>query len=152
MPTNSPRPTAGRRKRLKPSDLAPLPETVVARPDGLTEGEAAYWDRLAPQAHTMRTLTDETSAGFRLLVETLADRDAARAALALDGLTIDGKVHPIAVHARQLTQRAESLLSRFLLVATARAVDVPKSPEATANPWATQGRHNFFQPLKGTGR
>lgn len=139
MPMHSPRPTAGRRKRLKPDEQAPAPSVVVARPDGLTEAEAAHWDRLAPEAHTMRTLTKETAAGFVLLCQTLTDRDAARAALASDGLTVDGKVHPLAVHARQLTQRAESLLSRYSLAATARAVEVPRQETPIAD-----DEHDFY--------
>lgn len=125
------------------------PVSVVSMPRDLSEAERVVWKRLAPAARRMRTLTAETSEGFRLLVSTVVMRDEARRRLDADGLTVtdargDVKVHPVAVHARQLTARAEALLGRFLLAAQGKRALRPVSSQKTP---AT--RLQFVSPTTG---
>jgi hypothetical protein len=155
MPAFSPRPTGGRRKALKPQERDFSTPVAVEAPADLTPAQRAAWDRLAPSALRMQTLTPETAHGFRLLVETVCQRDAAWAVLDVEGLTIaDAKgapvAHPLAVHARQLGQRVEALLSRFALVAGGRAVERPRQDEAaTPSKWkgVLPTTHDFYGPL-----
>lgn len=129
MPRHSPRPTAGRRKRLSLEDKAQHAPAVPVAPCDLTAAQHAVWDRLAPAAHGMKTLTPETVPGFRLLVETVVQRDQAWAILDAEGLVVvtpaGSRAHPISTHARQLSQRVESLMAKFALVAPGRAVERP---------------------------
>lgn len=131
----SPRPTAGRRKRLKP-DQRETGLRHVQRPDDLSAAEQALWDALAPQAERMQTLTPETAAGFRLLVETMAERDAVRAEIRADGWTDGGgQAHGLSATYRGLLQRVESLLGKFLLVPLARPVEVPRQDDDALDAW-----------------
>jgi hypothetical protein len=141
MPRHSPRPTAGRKKRLQPHERDVTPPAPVKIPTGLSKAQRVAWRRLAPAAERVGTLTAETVEGFRLLVEVVVQRDEAWAIIARDGLVVfEGKAaHPLATHARQLGQRVESLMSRFALVAPGRAVERPRG-EDDENPWAAIDR------------
>lgn len=139
MPRHSPRPTGGRRKTLL--SLAPPPSVNpvdVDVPANLTTAERLAWEALAPAARAAGTLVPETVPGFRLLVETVVQRDQAWTVLAKEGLTIDTglglRVHPLSTHARQLGQRVESLMAKFALTAPGRRVERPKA--AGPSKWA----------------
>jgi len=131
--SGSPRPTSGRKRRHPvPWQASSVTARPVTPPADLTVAERARWDRFAPAALRLGTLTDETIEGFRLLCNVAVLRDEAAAVLAAEGLTVqapngDIKAHPVSVHVRQLTQRLEALMARFLLTAPGRAVDVPKT-------------------------
>jgi hypothetical protein len=60
-----------------------------------------------------------------------------------DGLVLEGGIHPAATHLRQLTQRAEALLARYLLAATGREVARPRDDERDeVDKW--QSGHDFY--------
>ena len=147
MPRHSPRPTAGRppktlrlATRSTGTAAAPAKTPAVKAPAGLTPEQRVIWRRLAPAALALGTLTNETTHGFRLLVEVIAQRDRAWAVLDAEGLvTPDGRAHPVSVHARQLNQRVESLMARYALTAPGRAVTKPRGSEPE-NPWAAMER------------
>jgi hypothetical protein len=132
MPRFSPRPTGGRRKRL-PLEQRALGSEAVPVPADLTPAERAAWQRYAPAAQAMLTLTEETMGGFRLLVETAVQRDQAWRLLEAEGLVVPTpagpRAHPLTTHARQLGQRLESLMAKFALVAPGRAVERPRKEE-----------------------
>jgi P27 family predicted phage terminase small subunit len=137
MPTHSQRPTAGRRKALDLRERdAPRPAPIPA-PSTLPPAARRIWESLAPAAERMRTLVPESIPGFVLLCETLVQRDEAWARLAADGLTVstptgEVRAHPLTTHARQLGQRAESLMARYALTAPGRPVERPRAPEDDA--------------------
>lgn len=131
MPRHSPRPTGGRRRSLRSDERDCSRSPNVLPPVDLTAPERAAWERYAPGALAMRTLTRETSEGFRLLVQTAVARDVAAGVLTAEGLMVaPGIVHPLTTHYRQLTQRLESLLAKFALVAPGRPVVKPKAEKA----------------------
>jgi len=141
MPRHSPRPTAGRRPKQRRADGGTASSGPVEMPAGLSQAESEIWKRLAPPAERLGTLTAETVEGFRLLVEVVVQRDRAWDVLDADGLVFEGRAHPVAVHARQLNQRVESLMARFALTAPGRAVDTPRAAESE-NPWAVFEREH----------
>ena len=133
MPRHSLRPTAGRRKALTQDDRDLSARAPIAAPATLTSAERVVWDTLAPAAERMRTLVHESIPGFVLLCQTLVQRDDAWARLAAEGLTVttpsgEVKAHPLTTHARQLGQRAESLMARYALTAPGRPVERPRVP------------------------
>ncbi|WP_110171705.1 P27 family phage terminase small subunit [Luteitalea pratensis] len=115
----------------------------VTAPTSLSSAELAVWDRLAPSALRMGTLTPETVPGFILLVQTMMARDEAAAVLARDGLVVNRTVHQVSTHVRQMTQRLESLLSRFSLLPTGRPVERPRPARVDdVDEW--ESGHDFY--------
>ncbi len=123
MPKHSPRPTAGRKPRVDRPEPAAV--VVVPPPRHLTKAEREIWRRLAKPACRMGTLIEETIPGFELLCQTLAERARAAALLDSQGLLVDGAINPVAVHFRQLTQRAEALMVKYAIAAPGRPVERP---------------------------
>ena len=110
-----------------------------------------FWHRYAARALELGTLTVDTVAAFRLLCELDAEKVAVKQTIDRDGrtyikVTIDGagqehqelNTHPLKGDYRQLSQRVEALMGRFMLAPFGK----PPTPtrkrnsQATANPWA----------------
>lgn len=99
-------------------------------PAGLSTFARAEWNRLAPIAHRLGTLTDRTARSFEMLVEVLATERQARDLVADAGMTVktgrDGiKPHP-AVRTMELARaQATLLLKAFRLEPGRQTVAVP---------------------------
>ncbi|MGC1412833.1 MAG: P27 family phage terminase small subunit [Acetobacteraceae bacterium] len=101
-------------------DVAPDP------PANLSKSAATEWRELAPQAVWLGTLAGSDLRAFALLCETLATEGAARAILAVQGMTVragDGgcKSHPASRTLEAARSQAARLLAEFGLTPRGRA-------------------------------
>jgi len=112
-------------------------------PATLSAGAAAEWRELAPAAVWLGTLAGTDLRAFALLTETLATEAAARAELAIGGMTVamagDGggrKSHPAVRIMETARTQATRLLAEFGLTPRGRAgVDTaPMGSPARATP------------------
>ena len=122
---------------------------VVTVPADLTPEQRACWERWAPLAQSMGTLTDQTTPAFRLLCESHATYVRYMEVIRDDGetffkVTVDGsgqehrelKGHPLIGKAQSLAYRVEQLLARFSLAPTGRPIEQATKPESK---WAAFG-------------
>lgn len=156
MPRGGARPGAGRPKkaskagRSKPStrpaltivppaaaaselDVPPPPAPLVM-PTGelMKESEQTCWQRWAPQAERLGTLTEGTLPGFVTLCQVGARLAEVAEEIDSHGLTEATehglKAHPLLPTYRGLVQRQEMLLQRYQLAAMAKAAQGPQGP------------------------
>jgi hypothetical protein len=123
-------------------------ELSKAPPANLPEDQQDFWRTYAPLAIDAGTLTKQTEASFRLLCELDAEKRATKETLDRDGrtfirVTVDGagqehqelKAHPLTGSYRQLAQRVETLMARFLLAPFGKPLEGKKKGSATSSPW-----------------
>ncbi len=119
-------------------------------PETLPADEQAFWRAYAPLAIAAGTLTPQTAGSFRLLCELDAEKRATKETMDRDGrtyikVTVDGagqehqelKAHPLTSAYRQLAQRVEALMARFLLAPFGKPVAGGAKKSTTVNPWAS---------------
>lgn len=159
MPRGGHRTGSGRKPKAR--DDRTIPTNVVAieggraselsktPPSDLPEDEVEFWRMYAPLAIDAGTLTKQTEAAFRLLCELDAEKRATKETLDRDGrtflrVTVDGagqehqelKAHPLTSSYRQLAQRVETLMGRFLLAPFGKPLEPGKKKgKVTASPW-----------------
>jgi len=112
-------------------------QALLAPPEGLPEGAAAFWRQWAVQAITERTLTPSTAAGFKQLCQQwayLAELDERIRQLG----TATKEASPYFLTYLKLAQRLDASLARFKLTAFGKPAVLEK-PKAAANPWASVG-------------
>src|SRR4051812_17289867 len=102
----------------KPRQKAPAP--AIPCPEILTEAGRDEWQRLAPVACRLGTLTDSTARSFELLVETLATERKARDLVEKAGITVSTgrggvKPHPAVRTMETARVQAAALLKLFRL-------------------------------------
>ena len=118
-------------------------------PADLPSEQHGFWKSYAPLAIEAGTLTPQTAGSFRLLCELDAEKTATKATLDKDGRTyikvsVDGagvehdelKAHPLTGSYRQLAQRVEALMARFLLAPFGKPLPSAGKKKQVANPWA----------------
>jgi P27 family predicted phage terminase small subunit len=120
---------------------------VPEPPATLSAGAAAEWRELAPAAVWLGTLAGTDLRAFALLCETLATEAAARATLAVEGMTVatagDGRKAHACVRVMETARvQATRLLAEFGLTPRGRAgVDTaPMGIPARATPPAGPGK------------
>jgi P27 family predicted phage terminase small subunit len=127
-----------RADRLPRQDKATRLVEAPSPPVHLSSRARAEWDRLAPVAHALGTLTEADLRAFELLTETLASEAEARETVACGGLAVptrDGglKPHPGVKIMECARAQAHRLLSDFGLTPRGRqGVDTtpPRKPTA----------------------
>lgn len=92
-----------------------------APPGTLSRGAQAEWKRIAPIAHSLGTLTRCDLRAFEMLCECLSSERLARAIVDKDGLTVDGKAHPLIKSMETARNQAGRLFSEFGLTPKSRA-------------------------------
>ncbi len=157
MPKGGSRTGSGR----KPRTVQFVPEVLdggragdvpTRPPDDVPEPQRAFWATYAESAIALGTLTPQTVGAFRLLCELEAEKSATLATIDKDGRTyikcvVDGagnehqelKAHPLTGAYRQLAQRVEALMGRFMLAPfgkPAPGAKPKKTAQTVANPWA----------------
>lgn len=124
-------------------------ETSKTPPSDLPEEQRGFWKQNAPIAIEAGTLTKQTEAAFRLLCELDAEKTATKRTLDTDGRTyqkafcdssgqehLELKAHPLTSSYRQLAQRVEALMGRFLLAPFGKPLEGGRRKgKPTANPW-----------------
>jgi hypothetical protein len=124
-------------------------ELGATPPADLPDDQHGFWKLYAPLAIEAGTLTPQTAGSFRLLCELDAEKTATKATIDKDGRTyikvsVDGagvehdelKAHPLTGSYRQLAQRVEALMARFLLAPFGKPLAGAGKKKPTANPWA----------------
>lgn len=126
---------------------APLP--TVEPPDGLTEGQLAVWESLAPHALRQRTLIPATAHRFARLCRNIVLEQQMAAQIELDGLTetrvslqmdekggglqtVEKKAHALLSKFIAIGQRIDTGLTAFRLAPTGRALPAPKEKAQSA--------------------
>lgn len=125
------------------------PAVSVEPPADLPKDEHEFWRAYAALAIAAGTLTPQTVGSFRLLCELDAEKRATKETLDKDGrtyikVTVDGagqehqelKAHPLTGPYRQLAQRVEALMARFLLAPFGKPVAGAAKKSTVVNPWA----------------
>jgi hypothetical protein len=163
MPRGGARVGSGRKPKAANKPVVPAVPTNLVAIDGGRAGELSatppadlpteqhdFWKSYAALAIEAGTLTPQTAGSFRLLCELDAEKTATKATLDKDGRTyikvsVDGagvehdelKAHPLTGSYRQLAQRVEALMARFLLAPFGKPVTSGK-PKAQpgASAWA----------------
>jgi hypothetical protein len=133
------------RKKEEPDVPSDAPFAEVEMPAGMSSGEQAVWNQLAPLAIQERTLTEVTAERFRLLCRAIVREGQMDEQIQKDGwtyqkVTIDGsgqehteiKAHPLCGQHRGMMQRCEAGMVAFRLSPTGKALatkqkDKPKS-------------------------
>lgn len=100
------------------------PTRSPPRPATLSTAARREWQRLAPEAKRLGTLTPATSRAFALLAEVLATERAAAAIVAAEGLIVrsaasTAKPHPAVRSLEIARSQAMPLLRQFGLVPSA---------------------------------
>jgi hypothetical protein len=147
------KPKAGKKASV-PSNLIAIEggragELGATPPADLPSDQHGFWRLYAVLAIEAGTLTPQTAGSFRLLCELDAEKTATKATLDKDGRTyikvsVDGagvehdelKAHPLTGSYRQLAQRVEALMGRFMLAPFGKPVPGAGKKKPTANPWA----------------
>jgi hypothetical protein len=125
-------------------------ELGATPPADLPDDQHGFWRTYAPLAIDAGTLTPQTAGSFRLLCELDAEKAATKATLDKDGRTfikvvVDGdglahggevKAHPLTGSYRQLAQRVEALMARFLLAPFGKPIAGSGKKKPTVSPWA----------------
>lgn len=146
MPRGGRRPGAGRKPKLRMvlGGMPTLPgielpkeaiSPLVDPPRDLVgAGPRALWRRLAPAALREKTLTLETAAGFRLLVEThdLANRVRDGILTAKPDVDVSKAVRTYA----GLAQRVDAMLARFKLTGFGKPSESAAPRPVGRNAWA----------------
>lgn len=112
----------------KPLEVCPKPLA------GLSKEAKQEWQKLAPEAFTLGTLTQADLCAFALLCETLATEKDARAILKKDGLMLETgtgsqKGHPAIKVLETARGQAHRLLESFGLTPKGRLHVAIKEPE-----------------------
>lgn len=128
----------------------PKPEEIIEiqpvdMPGGLSDGERAAWDELAPKALQRGTLTTETAARFVLFCRAVVMERSMAAKILADGwtyiaVTVDGsgqereslKAHPLCGAHRGMMQRVEAGMLAFRLAPVGKVIVAAK--EKKQNP------------------
>jgi len=160
MPRGGARVGSGRKP--KAPKKAAVPSTLVAiaggragelsatPPGDLPEDQHGFWRRNAQLAIDAGTLTVQTEESFRLLCELDAEKRATKETIERDGRTTIGittdvtsseqhvqiKAHPLTSSYRQLSQRVEALMGRFMLAPFGKPLAGSGKKKTVLNPWA----------------
>lgn len=157
MPRGGSRTGSGRKPNPRTVPFVPIEggragDVSAVAPDDLPESQKPFWNTYAESAIGLGTLTPQTIGAFRLLCELESEKSATRATIDKDGRTyikcvVDGagnehqelKAHPLTSAYRQLAQRVEALMARFMLAPMGKpapGAKPKKPPSAVPNPWA----------------
>ena len=105
----------------------------VAQPDTLTPDETAVWSELAPHAQAAGTLTPQTAAAFRNLVQAIVVKHRMLARIEADGLVSELRAHPLIAGWIAMVGRVDTLMARFAVTAAGKPV-APPAEGSKGNP------------------
>lgn len=149
-PADAGAPKGQRRRGKKPQ--RPAPPVIGAAgevPPELTDVERVLWERWAPRAKAIGTLSEDTTPGFVVLCQTAADAQVCRAEIysrgivsvrtvmqetgnddeAMEAVTVELRAHPLWPQYRGLKTRLEMLMARYGIASMGKLPSAEKPDE-----------------------
>jgi len=125
--TQRERALAGSRERTAARDSGHGDPALLVPPADLPEAAQVWWRRLAPHA-VVTTLAPSTALAFADLCMLRVRLDEIVAAIARDGVMVDGQQHPLLSQERQYRARVEIGMRAFMLAPFGKAVEADEAP------------------------
>lgn len=100
----------GRRPRAPGAPSTQATTAHLDPPEWLTADAVVEWDRVVPVLNDLGVIRDVDLAVLSTYCQTWADYCECRRTLAVEGLTVDGKLHPLARYGDTLLKQLRPLI------------------------------------------